>query len=117
MSFDQQLFKVQHHQWVPSFKIKLYFLFEVIITLAFFPTIHSVILATMSVNRPTRNGTFIHFKDSTTNTIVLSYDCGWAPEVTYTGFTIIVRVPLPTPWIPGHNYYVMFDSGSYFVDL
>ena len=117
MSFDQQLFKVQHHQWVPSFKIKLYFLFEVIITLAFFPTIHSVILATMSVNRPTRNGTFIHFKDSTTNTIVRSYDCGWAPEVTYTGFTIIVRIPLPTPWIPGHNYYVMFDSGSYFVDL
>ena len=67
-------------------------------------------VATKSVNRPTRNGTFIHFKDATTNTIVQSYDCGWAPEVVYTGFTVVIRFPT-APWIPGHSYYVMFDSG------
>ena len=68
-------------------------------------------VATKSVNRPTRNGTYIHFKDATTNTIVQSYDCGWAPEVVYTGFTVVIRFPTP-PWIVGHSYYVMFDSGK-----
>ena len=68
------------------------------------------VVATKSVNRPTRNGTFIHFKDATTNTIVRSYDCGWAPEVQYTGFTVVIRFPSP-PWVIGHSYYVMFDSG------
>ncbi|CAF3378674.1 unnamed protein product, partial [Rotaria sp. Silwood2] len=38
------------------------------------------------------------------------YDCGWEPEVTYTGFTIVIRFPT-APWIIGHSYYVMFDSG------
>ncbi|CAF3704333.1 unnamed protein product [Rotaria sp. Silwood1] len=70
----------------------------------------SAVQATRSVSRPTRNGTYIHFKDSTTNTIVQSYDCGWQPEVTYTGFTIVIRFPT-APWIVGHSYYVMFDSG------
>ncbi|CAF3285324.1 unnamed protein product [Rotaria sp. Silwood2] len=64
----------------------------------------------IQISRPTRNGTYIHFKDATTNTIVQSYDCGWEPEVTYTGFTIVIRFPT-APWIIGHSYYVMFDSG------
>ncbi|CAF1080336.1 unnamed protein product [Rotaria sordida] len=68
------------------------------------------IQTTRSVSRPTRNGTYIHFKDSTTNTIVQSYDCGWQSEVTYTGYTIVIRFPT-APWIVGHSYYVMFDSG------
>ncbi|CAF2851074.1 unnamed protein product [Rotaria sp. Silwood2] len=68
------------------------------------------IQTTRSVSRPKRNGTYIHFKDATTNTIVQSYDCGWEPEVTYTGFTIVIRFPT-APWIIGHSYYVMFDSG------
>lgn len=74
------------------------------------------ISANLKVDRPQRNGTYIHFKDATTNTIVQSYDCGWAPEVTYTGYTIVIRFPV-APWIPGHNYYVMFDSGMIFICL
>ncbi|UJR14657.1 hypothetical protein I4U23_001650 [Adineta vaga] len=38
------------------------------------------------------------------------YDCGWEPEVTYTGFTTVIRFPT-APWIPGHFYYVTMDSG------
>ncbi|CAF3771940.1 unnamed protein product [Rotaria sordida] len=68
------------------------------------------IQTTRSVSRPTRNGTYIHFKDATTNTTVQSYDCGWQSEVTYTGYTIVIRFPT-APWIVGHSYYVMFDSG------
>ncbi|UJR14644.1 hypothetical protein I4U23_001637 [Adineta vaga] len=64
-----------------------------------------------SVNRPTRNGTYIYFWDSTLGgTLVQKYDCGWEPEVTYTGFTTVIRFPT-APWIPGHFYYVTMDSG------
>ncbi|CAF1437446.1 unnamed protein product, partial [Adineta steineri] len=66
---------------------------------------------TKSVNRPTLNGTYIYFTDATANnTLVQKFDCGWAPEVIYTGFTTIIRFPV-APWIPGHFYYVTFDSG------
>lgn len=61
--------------------------------------------------RPSRNGTYINFIDATTNTTVLQYDCGWAPQVIYTGYTIAIYIPIPTPWIPGRSYYVLFDSG------
>ena len=44
------------------------------------------------------------------NTIVLQYDCGWSPMVTYSGDTIIIYAPYA--WIPGHQYYVTFDSGE-----
>ena len=67
--------------------------------------------ASISVNRPTRNGTNIYFRDATAGgTLVQSYDCGWRPEVTYTGFTIVIRFPV-APWIAGHFYYVTMDSG------
>ncbi|CAF4242670.1 unnamed protein product, partial [Rotaria magnacalcarata] len=63
-----------------------------------------------SVGRLTRHGTYIHFNDVTTNTVVQSFDCGWASEVTYTGYTIVIRF-LTAPWTMGHSYYVTFDSG------
>ncbi|CAF0831880.1 unnamed protein product [Adineta steineri] len=69
------------------------------------------IQTTKSVNRPTLNNTFIYFTDATANnTLVQKFDCGWDPNVIYTGFTTIVRFPV-APWIPGHSYYVTFDSG------
>ena len=69
-------------------------------------------LATISVYRPTRNGTFIYFYDATANhSLVQAFDCGWAPEVTYTGYTIFVRFAT-APWAPGHSYYVTFSSGT-----
>ncbi|UJR14650.1 hypothetical protein I4U23_001643 [Adineta vaga] len=69
------------------------------------------IQTTKSVNRPTRNGTYIYFWDSTLGgTLVQKYDCGWESEVTYTGFTTVIRFPT-APWIPGHFYYVTMDSG------
>ncbi|UJR16955.1 hypothetical protein I4U23_003853 [Adineta vaga] len=69
------------------------------------------IQTSISVNRPTRNGTFIYFWDSTLGgTLVQKYDCGWEPEVTYTGFTVVIRFPV-APWIDGHFYYVTYDSG------
>ena len=65
----------------------------------------------VGVNRPGRNGTFIHFIDATANnTEVLSYDCGWSPMVTYSGNTIIIYAP--HNWTFGHQYYVTFDSGT-----
>ncbi|UJR07378.1 hypothetical protein I4U23_011664 [Adineta vaga] len=51
------------------------------------------IQTTVSVNRPTRNGTYIYFYNSTGGgTLVQKYDCGWEPE-------------------PGMFYYVTMDSG------
>ncbi|CAF0876914.1 unnamed protein product [Adineta ricciae] len=62
-----------------------------------------------SVNCPTRNGTHIHLWGSTAgNTLVQKYDRGWEPEVTYTGFTTVIRFPT-TPWVPRHFYYATFD--------
>ena len=65
----------------------------------------------VGVNRPGRNGTFVHFNDATLNgTRVLSYDCGWSPNVIYSGSTIIISTA-PFLWTHGHHYYVTFDSG------
>ncbi|CAF1238732.1 unnamed protein product [Adineta steineri] len=57
-----------------------------------------------------RNGTFIYFNDATVNAVVQSFDCAWAPEVTYTDSSVIIQFPI-APWVPGHSYYVTFDSG------
>lgn len=63
------------------------------------------------MNRPWRNGTYIRFNDATLNgTTVSMYDCGWSPNVIYSGSTIIIHAPYP--WVPGHQYYVTFDSGE-----
>ncbi|CAF1507596.1 unnamed protein product [Adineta ricciae] len=63
------------------------------------------------VNRPTRNGTFIYFRNASGGgSLVQKYDCGWEPEVTYTGYTIVIRFPV-APWTPGHFFYVTMDSG------
>ena len=70
------------------------------------------VLANLRVDHPNRNGTYIYFRDAATNGVVQSYDCGWAPEVTYTGYTIDIRLPV-APWIPGRSYYVTFDSGTF----
>lgn len=67
-------------------------------------------LAIIKVDRPTRNGTNIHFKDTTTNTLVQPFDCSWSPQVTYTGYTIVIRFPV-APSLSGHSYYVMLDNG------
>ncbi|CAF3953076.1 unnamed protein product [Adineta steineri] len=64
-----------------------------------------------AVNRPTLNNTFIYFTDAANTTQpVAKFDCGWDPNVIYTGYTTIIRFPV-APWIPGHFYYVTFDTG------
>jgi hypothetical protein len=68
--------------------------------------------ASKFVNRPTRNGTKIYFNDATWNNVTAEFDCGYAPEVTYTGYTIVIRFPI-APWFAGHFYYVTMDSGMY----
>ena len=69
------------------------------------------VVASIAVNRPNRNGTYISFWDSTLGgTLVGRYDCGWEPEVTYTGTVVAVRFPV-APWTAGHFYYVTWDSG------
>ncbi len=73
-------------------------------------------LASISVARPTLNGTYIYFTDSTNNSIVQTFDCGWAPEVTFTGYTIVIIFPV-APWIPGHSYYVTFAYGMFPLDF
>ena len=77
-----------------------------------FMSVSIIVLANLRVDRPTRNGTFIYFRDAATNAVVQSYDCGSAPDVTYTGFTIVIRFPV-TPWIPRKSYYVTFDTGIF----
>ena len=67
----------------------------------------------MAVNRPGHNGTYVRFNDATLGgTTVLQYDCGWSPNVIYSGSTIIIKTNYT--WTPGHNYYVTFDSGNYY---
>ncbi|UJR17501.1 hypothetical protein I4U23_004396 [Adineta vaga] len=69
------------------------------------------IQTTRSVNRPTRNGTFIYFWNASAGgTLVRKFDCGWESEVTYTGFTTIIRFPT-APWTEGHFFYVTMDGG------
>ena len=64
------------------------------------------------VNRPKRNGTYIHFNDATmNNSRVLSFDCGYSSNITYAGSTIIIMTA-PFLWTYGHSYYVTFDSGT-----
>lgn len=46
------------------------------------------------------------------NTVVLKYDCGWSSNVMYSGDTVIIYAPYS--WIPGHTYFVTFDSGLKF---
>ena len=75
-----------------------------------------IVLANLRVDRPTRNGTYIYFRDAATNAVVQRYDCGWESQVTYTGFTIVIRFPV-APWIPGRSYYVTFDSGTFLLLL
>ncbi|UJR07101.1 hypothetical protein I4U23_011389 [Adineta vaga] len=65
---------------------------------------------TKSVNRPTRNGTTISFRDAANDTAVAQFDCGWAPEVTFTGFTTVIRF-ITVIWEPGHFYYITMESG------
>ena len=78
------------------------------------------LLANRDVNRPTRNGTYIRFVNASDNATVLQYDAGWAPNMVYTGNTILIMTNYS--WIPGNTYYVLFDSGilaqlkSYFSD-
>ncbi|UJR07234.1 hypothetical protein I4U23_011522 [Adineta vaga] len=62
------------------------------------------------VNRPTRNGTFIYLNSTGGGTLVQKYDCGWDPNVTYTGYTIVINFPV-APWTPGHFFYVTMDGG------
>jgi len=63
------------------------------------------------VNRPGHNGTYISFHDATLNgSIAVQYDCGWSPNVIYTGNTIIIYTTIT--WTYGHRYYVTLDSGA-----
>ena len=74
------------------------------------------VLAYNPVRRPNRNGTYIYFRDAATNAVIQRYDCGWEPEVTYTGYTIVVRFPV-APWVAGRSYYVTMDSGMFSLNL
>ena len=70
-----------------------------------------VALATMDVNRPTRNGTYVTVYLASNDTPVWSADCGKSSLVMYTGSTVVFYVPNP-PWEEGETYYVLFDSGA-----
>ncbi|CAF0722780.1 unnamed protein product [Adineta steineri] len=70
------------------------------------------IQTTSAVKRPSRIGTNIYFTDSTNNTVVQIYDCSSAPQVTFINSTIVISFPV-APWVPGHSYFVTFDSGVY----
>nr|ACD54819.1 unknown [Adineta vaga] len=71
------------------------------------------IQADKPVCRPSRNGTYIYFWDTITGgSLIQKFDCGWAPEVTYTGYTITIQFSV-APWITGHSYYITFDSGTF----
>ncbi|UJR24420.1 hypothetical protein I4U23_005796 [Adineta vaga] len=66
---------------------------------------------TKAVDRPKRNGTTIYFRDAANDTAVAQFDCGWAPEVTFTGFTTVIRF-VTVNWEPGHFYYITMDGGT-----
>ncbi|CAF0825479.1 unnamed protein product [Adineta ricciae] len=65
---------------------------------------------TKFVGRPSRNGTNIYFKDAANNVTVAQFDCGWAPEVTFTGYTTVIRFT-NTSWKAGHFYYITMEGG------
>ncbi|CAF1358960.1 unnamed protein product [Rotaria magnacalcarata] len=69
-----------------------------------------MIIATNTVNHPSRNSTRVNFNDAATNTSVYTIDCGHDSNAIYSGSTIVFYIPYP-PWIVGHSYYVIFDSG------
>ncbi len=66
-------------------------------------------LGTNPVGRPSRNGTNICFNDAATNTSVVCYDAGYASNILYNGYTIIIITNVT--WTYGHTYYVTMDSG------
>ncbi|CAF0791008.1 unnamed protein product [Adineta ricciae] len=68
-----------------------------------------LIQATSLVGRPTRNSTIIRFKDADTNATVLWYDAGYAPNIIYTGYTIVIITNYT--WSSGKFYYITMDSG------
>ncbi|CAF1082691.1 unnamed protein product, partial [Adineta ricciae] len=68
-----------------------------------------LIQATSLVGRPSRNGTDICFHDASTNASVLCYDAGYAANIIYTGYTIVIITN--HTWTPGSFYYVTMDSG------
>jgi hypothetical protein len=69
-----------------------------------------IILASQNVNRPSLNGTNVYFNDASTHLPVVQYDAGWAPNVIYTGNTIIIQV-INYTWTYGHTYYITMDEG------
>ena len=75
-------------------------------------SISIVNVATNGVYHPNRNGTFIKIYNKA-NPLVPAWqaDCGYSPDCIYSGQTILFRVQNPS-WIPGANYYVLFDSGA-----
>ncbi|CAF1324902.1 unnamed protein product, partial [Adineta ricciae] len=68
-----------------------------------------LIQATSLVGRPSRNSTYICFHDEATNASVLCYDAGYAANIIYTGYTIVITTNYT--WTPGKFYYVTMDSG------
>ena len=72
--------------------------------------INYLLIATRSVNRPTRNGTYIRFVNASTGTVVQMFDAGWEPNVVYTGYTIVIVTNYT--WTEGATYYVLFHSGK-----
>ncbi len=65
--------------------------------------------ATNPVGRPSRNGTDVCFNDLATNTAVICYDAGYASNILYNGYTIIIITNVT--WTYGHTYYITMASG------
>ena len=68
---------------------------------------HSI--ATSLVGRPSRNGTNICFINAATNVSAGCYDAGYAPNIVYTGYTIVITTNIT--WAVGQFYYITMDSG------
>ena len=67
----------------------------------------------LTVHRPRRRGTFIHFHDATLNNArIFSIDCFSTSNVTYSNDTMTINIQYT--WIPGHSYYITLDSGLFF---
>ena len=111
--------RARPHRWALSSPIIASFPFRVLLppgkqsftlmTIIFlFPGVNGI-----KVNRPGRNGTYIYFRDATlNNSVALKFDCGWSPNVIYSGSTILIDTA-PFVWTPGHFYYVTLDSGRH----
>ncbi|CAF0950721.1 unnamed protein product [Adineta ricciae] len=68
-----------------------------------------LIQATSLVGRPSRNGTNICFINAATNVSAGCYDAGYAPNIVYTGYTIVITTNIT--WATGQFYYITMDSG------